>query len=46
MLPSFLTDAAGPIDWLVIATVFGLGLVSATILSYTIGGWYSQRLSN
>lgn len=37
------TDAAGPIDWLVIATVFGLGAVGTTILSYTISGWYSQR---
>lgn len=37
------TDAAGPIDWLVIASVFGLGLVGSTILSYTLGGWYSQR---
>lgn len=37
------TDAAGPIDWLVIAIVFGLGLVSTTVLSYTISGWFSQN---
>lgn len=37
------TDAAGPIDWLVIAIVFGLGLVSTTVLSYTISGWFSQH---
>lgn len=37
------TDAAGPIDWLLIAAVFGLGLVGTTILSYTISGWYAQR---
>lgn len=37
------TDAAGPIDWLLIAGVFGAGLVGSTILSYTISGWYSHR---
>ena len=33
------TDAAGPIDWLLIAGVFGLGLIGTTILSYTLSGW-------
>lgn len=37
------TDAAGPIDWLVIACVFGLGLIGTTILSYTTIGWLVQR---
>lgn len=37
------TDAAGPIDWLVIAGVFVAGLIGSTILSYTISGWYTQR---
>lgn len=38
------TDAAGPIDWLLIASVFGLGLVGTTVLSYTLVGWYSQSV--
>ncbi|WP_432785797.1 hypothetical protein AAEX37_02569 [Oligella sp. MSHR50489EDL] len=33
------TDAVGPIDWLLIAGVFGLGLIGTTILSYTLSGW-------
>lgn len=37
------TDAAGPIDWLLIALVFGLGLVGSTILVYTAAGWWSVR---
>ena len=40
------TDAAGPIDWLLIAGVFGVGLIGSTILSYTISGWYAQRKLN
>jgi len=37
------TDAAGPIDWLLIALVFGLGLVGTTILVYTAAGWRALR---
>lgn len=37
------TDAGGPIDWLLIALVFGLGLVGSTILVYTVAGWWSVR---
>ncbi|MCL4745211.1 MAG: DUF5368 family protein [Burkholderiaceae bacterium] len=37
------TDAAGPIDWFLIALVFGLGLVGSTILVYTVAGWLSVR---
>ena len=33
------TDAGGPADWFLIALVFGLGLVGATILVYTVAGW-------
>lgn len=32
------TDAGGPIDWLVIAGVWGVGLVGTTILSYGVMG--------
>lgn len=35
------TDAAGPIDWLLIALVFGMGLIGSTILLYTAFGWLS-----
>lgn len=37
------TDAGGPVDWLLIALVFGLGLVGSTILVYTFAGWWSVR---
>ena len=35
------TDAGGPADWLLIALVFGLGLVGAAIVFYTIAGWWA-----
>lgn len=35
------TDAAGPADWLLIALVFGVGLIGSTILVYTIAGWWT-----
>ena len=35
------TDAGGPADWFRIALVFGLGLISATVLVYTAIGWWS-----
>lgn len=34
------TDAGGPADWLLIALVFVIGLVCATIVFYTVGGWW------
>jgi len=34
------TDAGGPVDWLLIALVFGLGLAGSAILLYTVGGWW------
>ncbi len=34
------TDAGGPADWILIALVFGAGLVTATIVFYTVGGWW------
>lgn len=33
------TDAGGPADWFLIALVFGLGFIGATIILYTIAGW-------
>ncbi|MFJ5483707.1 DUF5368 domain-containing protein [Pectobacterium actinidiae] len=35
------TDAGGPVDWLLIALVFGLGLAGSAILFYTATGWWS-----
>ncbi|MBY4595446.1 DUF5368 domain-containing protein [Ottowia caeni] len=35
------TDAGGPADWLLIALVFGAGLVGSTILIYTMAGWWT-----
>jgi hypothetical protein len=37
------TDAGGPVDWLLIASVFGAGLLGTTILLYTLGGWWQYR---
>lgn len=34
-------DAAGPIDWLLIAAVFVVGAIGATVVFYTIAGWRS-----
>ena len=34
------TDAGGPADWILIALVFGAGLVVSTVLVYTTVGWY------
>lgn len=34
------TDAGGPADWILIALVFGAGMVGTAILVYTIVGWY------
>ena len=36
------TDAGGPADWLLIALVFGLGMVGTTLLVYTVAGWWQQ----
>jgi hypothetical protein len=35
------TDAGGPVDWFLIAVVFGIGLAGSTILLYTAAGWWS-----
>lgn len=33
------TDAGGPIDWLLIALIFVLGLLYTAMISYTLAGW-------
>lgn len=33
------TDAGGPVDWFLIAMVFGLGFIGTTIILYAIAGW-------
>ena len=35
------TDAGGPADWFLIALVYGLGFIGATIVLYTLFGWIS-----
>lgn len=35
-------DAGGPIDWLLIAGVFVVGLLGVTLLSYTVAGWWTR----
>ncbi|UYO94581.1 DUF5368 domain-containing protein [Pollutimonas sp. M17] len=37
------TNAGGPVDWLLIAFVFGIGLVGTTIVLYTLAGWWTHR---
>ncbi|WP_397473649.1 DUF5368 domain-containing protein [Pusillimonas sp.] len=34
-------DVGGPIDWLLIALVFGIGLIGVTVAFYTLGGWWA-----
>lgn len=36
------TDAGGPADWFLIASVYGFGLVSTTVLAYTVLGWVKR----
>lgn len=36
------TDAGGPADWFLIAAVYGVGLVSSTVLVYTLLGWLAR----
>lgn len=33
------TDAGGPVDWLLIALVFLVGLAASAVLFYTVAGW-------
>lgn len=33
------TDAGGPVDWFLIAMVYGVGFVVTTVLLYTVMGW-------
>lgn len=33
------TDAGGPVDWLLILAIFGLGAVGAVIFAYAVSGW-------
>ena len=33
------TDAGGPIDWLIICTIYGIGFCGTAILLYTASGW-------
>lgn len=37
------TDAGGPADWILIALVYGAGLVATIVLTYALMGWLSVR---
>ncbi len=39
------TDAAGPIDWLLIGLVFGAGFVLVTLGLYAVVGCFGRRVS-
>lgn len=34
------TDAGGPIDWLLIGIIYGLGFIGTTIICYTFAGYF------
>jgi len=36
------TDAAGPIDWLLILAVFGAGMLATALTIYTLVGWFTK----
>lgn len=38
------TDAGGPVDWLLIGIIWGMGLVGTTILSYAAMGLFDMML--
>lgn len=37
------TDAGGPIDWLLIGVIYGLGFIGTTIICYTFAGYFLKR---
>ncbi len=39
------TDAGGPIDWLLIGVIYGLGFVGTTIICYTLAGYFLKNRS-
>ncbi len=39
------TDAGGPVDWLLIGVIWGIGLVGVTVLAYAIQGVMTIRRS-
>ena len=36
------SDAGGPIDWLLICIIYGLGFVGTTIICYALAGYFSK----
>lgn len=39
------TDAGGPIDWLLIGVIYGLGFIGTTIICYTLAGYFLKGKS-
>lgn len=39
------TDAGGPIDWLLIGVIYGLGFIGTTIICYTLAGYFLKDTS-
>lgn len=37
------TDAGGPVDWLLVGLIWGIGLAGATILAYAVQGILALR---
>ncbi|KAA0579115.1 hypothetical protein FZ983_17510 [Azospirillum sp. B21] len=37
------SDAGGPVDWLLVGLIWGVGLVGATILAYAVQGVFAWK---
>jgi hypothetical protein len=37
------TDAGGPVDWLLVGLIWGIGLAGTTILAYAVQGLFCRR---
>jgi hypothetical protein len=36
------TDAGGPLDWLLVGVIYGIGFIGTVILVYALRGWWDQ----
>lgn len=36
------TDAGGPLDWLLVGVIYGIGFIGTVILVYALMGWWDQ----
>jgi hypothetical protein len=36
------SDAGGPLDWLLVGVIYGIGFIGTVILVYALMGWWDQ----